>query len=76
MASTPPQLETHSNAPGEDDLSLRFNSFTLTDEEQGAIILSHEDVVDSLAECQTSLLGKVISLLWERYGEIQSIFVC
>ncbi|KAE9444561.1 hypothetical protein C3L33_23541, partial [Rhododendron williamsianum] len=30
-------------------------------EEQGAIILSHEDVVDSLAECQTSLLGKVIS---------------
>lgn len=54
-------MDFHSNAPGEDDLSLRFKSFTLTDEEQGPTILSHVDVVDSLAECQTSLLGKVIS---------------
>ncbi|KAI8547857.1 hypothetical protein RHMOL_Rhmol07G0227900 [Rhododendron molle] len=61
MASTLARLESQSDAPTEDDLSLRFKSFTLTEEEQGAVILSHEDVVDSLAECQTSLLGKVIS---------------
>ncbi|KAH7838605.1 hypothetical protein Vadar_028843 [Vaccinium darrowii] len=45
----------------DDDLSARFQSFSLTEEEQGEVILSQDDVVDSVAECQSSLFGKVIS---------------
>ncbi|KAI8535979.1 hypothetical protein RHMOL_Rhmol10G0219000 [Rhododendron molle] len=45
----------------DDELSRRLKSFTLTDAEQGEILLSQDDVVESLAECRTSLLGKVIS---------------
>ncbi|KAH7841581.1 hypothetical protein Vadar_031758 [Vaccinium darrowii] len=45
----------------DDDLSLRFRSFTLTEDEQEEVLLSRDDVVASEAECRTSLFGKVIS---------------
>lgn len=61
MASPPPSLSHVADAQNEDDLSLRLKSFTLTDDEQGEIFLSHADVMDSEAECRKSLFGKVIS---------------
>ncbi|KAH7841882.1 hypothetical protein Vadar_002910 [Vaccinium darrowii] len=45
----------------EDDLSHRLKSFTLTDVEQDDVVLSQDDVVESVAECRSSLFGKVIS---------------
>lgn len=61
MAASPPLLEIAASTQMDDDLSRRFKSFTLTNDEQGEILLSHDDVVESMAECHTSLLGKVIS---------------
>ncbi|KAH7855681.1 hypothetical protein Vadar_027590 [Vaccinium darrowii] len=61
MAASPPLLESAAITHMDEDLASRFKSFTLTDEEKGEILLSHDDVVESKAECRISLLGKVIS---------------
>ncbi|KAE9465719.1 hypothetical protein C3L33_02375, partial [Rhododendron williamsianum] len=61
MASPTPSLSHVADAQNEDDLTLRLKSFTLTDDEQGEIFLSHADVVESEEECRKSLFGKVIS---------------
>ncbi|KAH7843086.1 hypothetical protein Vadar_012461 [Vaccinium darrowii] len=61
MAAPSPLLERDAVTHMDDDLASRFKSFTLTNEEKGKIMLSQEDVVESMAECRTSLLGKVIS---------------
>ncbi|KAH7847825.1 hypothetical protein Vadar_030611 [Vaccinium darrowii] len=45
----------------EDDLSLRLKSFTLADVEQDDVILSQDNIVESEAECRSSLFSKVIS---------------
>ncbi|KAF7148740.1 hypothetical protein RHSIM_Rhsim03G0095500 [Rhododendron simsii] len=61
MAKSSPLLEIVGVTQVDDELSQRLKSFTLTDAEQREILLSQDDVVESLAECRTSLLGKVIS---------------
>ncbi|KAH7847981.1 hypothetical protein Vadar_032357 [Vaccinium darrowii] len=61
MAASAPLLETFVGSSSDNDLCTRFKSFSLTDEEQGEILLSHDDVVESVAECRSSLFGKVIS---------------
>lgn len=57
----PNPSKTMDGSQVEDDLSHRFKSFTLTDVEQDDVILSQDDVVESEAECRSSLFGKVIS---------------
>ncbi|KAF7150451.1 hypothetical protein RHSIM_Rhsim02G0103600 [Rhododendron simsii] len=61
MAASPPLLEIAASTQMDDDLSRRFKSFTLTNDEQGEILLSPDAIVESMVECYTSLLGKVIS---------------
>ncbi|KAH7849853.1 hypothetical protein Vadar_023930 [Vaccinium darrowii] len=61
MSNHTPSMDSSTVFCSDDDLSLRFKSFSLTEEEQGEIFLSPDDVVESIAECQTSLFGKVIS---------------
>ncbi|KAH7852265.1 hypothetical protein Vadar_022597 [Vaccinium darrowii] len=61
MAASPSLIDSATVTHMDEDLATRFKSFTLTDEEQGEILLSQDDVVESMSECRTSLLGKVIS---------------
>ncbi|XP_058181318.1 uncharacterized protein LOC131299756 [Rhododendron vialii] len=44
-----------------DDLSLRFKSFSLTNEESKELTILGEDIKLSEAECRLSLIGKVVT---------------
>ncbi|KAH7839628.1 hypothetical protein Vadar_006500 [Vaccinium darrowii] len=45
----------------DDELTSRFKSFHLTEDEQSEITLLDDDILASEAECRTSLFGKVVS---------------
>ncbi|KAH7852337.1 hypothetical protein Vadar_023626 [Vaccinium darrowii] len=56
----------------DDDLSTRFHSFHLTEEEQHEVALTHEDIKASEEECRTSLFGKIISQKQANFGGLKT----
>lgn len=56
----------------DDDLTKRFLSFRLTDEEQSEVTLSDDDVKASEEECRNSLFGKIISRKPMNLGGLKS----
>ncbi|KAH7847153.1 hypothetical protein Vadar_022585 [Vaccinium darrowii] len=56
----------------DDDLSKRFRSFHLTEEEQSEVKLLDDDVTASEAECRTSLFGKIISQKPVNFGGLKT----
>ncbi|KAH7844626.1 hypothetical protein Vadar_030088 [Vaccinium darrowii] len=56
----------------DDDLSTRFRSFHLTEEEQSEVSLIDDDVRASEEECRTSLFGRVVSQKPVNLGGLKS----